>query len=168
MTVRRFPWSKRAAVVGFVGTNVALPTDLASAVGGVASLLKEKVSKDPCRSFYDTIDVAIAWAKPGIYKPAERFTTPIAFGIPTIGHSSFVTFRHYTHAAPFLCSNASCALDRLRGILDGTLSAPFKRLHDEVTRDVDDEVVAQLYWSTFRLTTQRSTRRAIAPIARRA
>lgn len=167
--LRGLTWpTPRNAVVGFVGTYTPLPSDLATAVRRVAHIVREKPSRaSPCTSFYDKIDIAISWFKPGISRPAERFTNPIAFGIPTVGHSSFSSFSHYVHAQPFLCRTSTCVIDRLHGILNGSLRSQFAALHDEVIRDVHPENVARLYRSTFELTTHRSSsRRAIAPLAR--
>ena len=69
---------------------------------------------------HDKIDIAIAWKKPDKFRPAERFTNPISFGIPTIGYRGFATFRYYKRAGPFLCDTSYCIVSRIEGILNGS------------------------------------------------
>lgn len=161
--VRPIPTAYNNPVIGFVGTqgkaSVSIPKHLN------ASVLKEYSSPDPCATFYDKIDIAIAWKKEGYLRPAERFTNPIMFGIPTIGFARFRTFQHYKMADPFLCTTHKCVVQRLQGIMNGSLSKAFRKLRDEVRRDVDGAQVAKLYRSMFTLLARTSSRRVIAPLS---
>ena len=156
------PWPR----IGIVGTGVRVAPELAP-LRRHATLVGEPRHRHLCEAFYDTLDVAIAWRKPDRYRPAERFTNPLAYGIPTIGHSHFATFAHYRHAGPFLCATAACVAQRLRGLRNGSLLAAFRALRDEVRLDVDPAHVAHTHTHTaFALATHTNTsRRALAPLA---
>merc|ERR1712220_26099 len=102
-----------------------------------------------CR-FFDQIDIAVAWKKAGKDKPGERFSNPLWFGIPTIGHSYHVSFADYKHAPPFLCASEACVLTKLQAIENGTLIPAFRKLLDEVRADVNSSVVARMYLDLFK------------------
>ena len=144
-------------VVGVVGMGVA---PIPIAIPNVTIMYERG---HPC-AFFDQIDIAVAWKKEGRFRPAERFTNPIAFGIPTIGSDYFPSFRHYVAAAPFLCRSDACIVERIHAILNGTLLAPFDALRSEVLQDVDPRNVQRLYESVFRLAARTGRRRALAPL----
>ena len=79
------------------------------------------------------------------YKPGERFTNPIVYGVPTIGHRSYYSFAHYEHAGPFLCADAPCVRNVIGKLAAGELDAPFAALVAEVTADVDPLLVGLSY-----------------------
>ena len=112
------------------------------------------------RRFFHSLCAAVAWKsrKPVNsvsggqqragrlrYKPGERFTNPIVYGVPTTGHRSYYSFAHYEHAGPFLCADAPCVRNVIGKLAAGELDAPFAALVAEVTADVDPLLVGLSY-----------------------
>lgn len=118
-----------------------------------------------CR-FYDAIDIAISWRKSSNNNlPQERFTNPIYFNIPTIGHSFHTSYTEYEHGRPFLCSTLTCLHDTIRTIRNQSLDVEFAKLREEVVRDVHPTNVGRLYLGLFDQVRRKfGMRRSIAPL----
>ena len=139
--------TRRRPVLGLVGGNhMPVPHPLLEQLRNYTVLSETKVHG--CR-FFDQIDIAVAWKKAGKDKPGERFSNPLWFGIPTIGHSYHVSFADYKHAHPFLCTSEACVLTKVQAIANGTLVPAFRKLRDEVRADVNS-VVARMYLDLFK------------------
>jgi hypothetical protein len=70
-------------------------------------------------------------------KPAERFTNPQWFDIPTIGYAKYASFQEY--GTEFLCETDSCVLDLIARIERGDMDDAVARVRDHVKRDTDFE-----------------------------
>ena len=141
--------TRRRPVLGLVGSSVPVPHALLEQLRNYTVIQEKEVRGAPCL-FYDQIDVATAWKKAGALRPGERFSNPLYFGIPTIGHSYHVSFADYKHAHPFLCTSEACALTKVQAIANGALAPAFRELCDEVRADVNSSVVARMYLALFK------------------
>jgi hypothetical protein len=141
--------TRRRLVLGLVGSSTPVSHALLEQLRNYTNytVLSEKKVRG-CR-FYNSIDIAIAWKKDSKDRPGERFSNPLWFGIPTIGHSYHVSFADYKHAHPFLCTSEACVLTKVQAIANGTLVPAFRKLRDEVRADVNS-VVARMYLDLFK------------------
>ena len=142
--------TRRRLVLGLVGSSTPVSHALLEQLRNYTNytVLSEKKVRG-CR-FYNSIDIAIAWKKDSKDRPGERFSNPLWFGIPTIGHSYHVSFADYKHAPPFLCASEACVLTKLQAIENGTLIPAFRKLRNEVRADVNSSVVARMYLDLFK------------------
>lgn len=140
---RRHGVPKNPPVVGLVGQNSRPDPNLLKLLRSRYKVVVERTN--PC-AFFDAIDVAIAWKKSEMVNlPQERFTNPIYFRIPTIGHKFHASYGEYAHSAPFLCDTPNCTLETIRGIVNRSLWLEFESLRAEVESDVSDDAMRRLY-----------------------
>ena len=149
-------------VVGLVGQNSRADPELLRLLRRRYRVVLE--GANPC-AFFDAIDVAIAWKKSNLVRlPQERFTNPIYFRIPTIGHKFHASYGEYVHSVPFLCDTPNCALETIRGIVNRSLWPQFEALRTEVESDVSDGATMRLYRFLFDNVNRTDIRQYVGPV----
>ena len=175
---------KLVGIVGTMGLNHKYGTIVESLTRANIPFIKEVDGRNSISktcAFFSQISVAIAWSphivtpaqlnnsRPIDYKmidywhlqkPAERFTNPIIFGIPTIGYSKYSSYRAY--GTELLCDSDECALDLIERIhrRDPDIVAAQALVTKRVRRDLNDERIGlvlrtflmdALNWKQFKL-----------------
>lgn len=144
----RIDFVPRPVVVGVVGTDFWSKFNLVS-VALVGYTVRTESPGDPC-AFYDAIDVAVVWKKNGnAHSPAERFTNPVYFNIPTVVHSFYAGPREYNGSAAFACGSYACLRPLVASVAAGGRRGEFASLREEVRRDVSPASVARAYGALF-------------------
>jgi hypothetical protein len=133
--------------IGYVGQNIQIPNELKSQLSKYR-LTYERMFKSSCQ-FFDGINLAIAWRKPNIFLPQERFTNPIYFNIPTIGTSYHPSFLELDDKRHFLCTNSTCVRYKIELIRKGQLKDEFAYLRRRVMHYVSPANVRKMYMYAF-------------------
>ncbi len=104
-----------------------------------------EVLENTC-DFFNSLRVAIAWHRgTGIndslgtldmVKPAERFTNPIALGIPTFGYRGYPSYAEQDPNGNFLCDTLKCVREGIRKVDSGELRSEFAALRERVLENV--------------------------------
>ena len=141
--------------VGLIGYTKPPPSEtprLARA-WNVSRLLREPTNLDQSCAFYDRLTVAIAWntGRPD-RQPAERFTSPISLGIPTIGYAPQASMAEY--GDEFLCADSGCVASLIRRIHAGEMRRAFQSYRHLVARDVSWNATNARYTRLFRAVQQ--------------
>jgi hypothetical protein len=181
---RHAVYNARQPVVGLVG-HVNADARLMGLLFKRYRVVRE--GANPC-AFFNSIDVAIAWKKDmEFHSPQERFTNPIVFNIPTIGHRFHASYRDYANGDAFLCGDAECMLSKLEWFSNVSYSATspsnntslfsynstfvrpdaipgFQRLRTEIVNDVSLKNVRRLYELLFQILARKNIRNYLAPV----
>jgi len=150
-------------LIGLVGNAKVYGSIADTLASANISFIKESVGKGHVRhtcSFFSQISIAIAWSpyiktnkswteyshiieKPESVayfysqKPAERFTNPQWFDIPTIGFRNYSSYQAYGNE--MLCDTDSCVLELIARIDRGEMDETIARVRQRAKRDTGVE-----------------------------
>ena len=75
-------------------------------------------------------------------KPAERFTNPLFFDIPTIGYSNYSAYQEYGNE--LLCNSDECVLECIKRIQSGSMNRTIFETRKRVVREVNPQRMADI------------------------
>ena len=113
------------------------------------SVIREPSSFDRACSFFDSLTMAIAWNKgQPDNQPAERFTSPVVLGIPTVGYLQQASMAEY--GDEFLCGSIECITEMVRRVHAGEMRRRFWAFRRDVIPDVTWNATTKRYEALFR------------------
>ena len=142
--------SRLRPLVGLIGYNKSPPGELATLRRAWnVSLVREPVGFERACPFLDSLTMAIAWnqGQPD-NQPAERFTSPIVLGIPTVGYLHQASMAEY--GDEFLCGSIECLADMVQRIHAGEMRRRLSAFRREVIADVSWNATVKRYEALFR------------------
>ena len=151
-----FPCASRVSrarlkpLVGLIGYSKPPPGDLTTLRRTWnVSVIREPSSFDSACPFFDRLTMAVAWNKgQPDNQPAERFTSPVVLGIPTVGYLQQASMAEY--GDEFLCGSVECITEMVRRVHAGEMHRRFSAFRRDVLRDVTWNATKERYEALFR------------------
>ena len=151
-----FPCASRVSrarlkpLVGLIGYSKPPPGDLTTLRRTWnVSVIREPSSFDSACPFFDRLTMAVAWNKgQPDNQPAERFTSPVVLGIPTVGYLQQASMAEY--GDEFLCGSIECITEMVRRVHAGEMHRRFSAFRRDVLRDVTWNATKERYEALFR------------------
>ena len=137
-------------LVGLIGYSKPPPGELATLRSTWnVSVIREPSSFDRACSFFDSLTMAIAWNKgQPDNQPAERFTSPVVLGIPTVGYLQQASMAEY--GDEFLCGSIECIAEMVRRVHAGEMRRRFSAFRRDVIADVTWNATVKRYEALLR------------------